>query len=201
MAGMYTQHQLPPKLLESSGEGLYDTVELWSATLGNEKEYNCHAFIVRLQTEAYLSLNWELYRNDIATCFQTDLSKDIEIWNIYLFFIIDGPVSRDLKYKIEQDRYSTRKVVISKSSGQYQSVFLENGIDVRILLDTCLFNVEVNQGSSQSDVGNSVKELIESLDPDILTVLEEYTPGIKKQKEFYHSYLTKKNIQNEIKGN
>ena len=201
MAGIYTQHQLPAKLLESSGDGLYDTVELWSATLGNEKEYNCHAFIVRLPTETYLSLNWELYRNDIATCFQADLSKEIEIWNIYLFFIIDGPVSRNLKYKIEQDRYSTRKVVISKSSGQYQGVFLENGVDVGILLDTCLFNVEINKGSDQDHAGKSVKELIERLDPDILSVLEQYTPGIKKQKEFYYSYLTKKNIQNEIKGN
>lgn len=58
---------------------------------------------------------WKKINNIIATYFQSNLNKNVEKWNIYLFFFVVDKVSRDVKYKIEQDKYCSRKIIIDSN--------------------------------------------------------------------------------------
>jgi hypothetical protein len=49
----------------------------------------------------------------IAVNFQASLTNDHATWNIYLALVFPTQVSRHLKYKIESNRFSLRKIVLT----------------------------------------------------------------------------------------
>lgn len=57
---------------------------------------------------------WQSIRNDIAEK-QRQIEDEFERWNHYLFFLAEEDAVNDipLKYKIEHDTISSRKIVIS----------------------------------------------------------------------------------------
>lgn len=57
---------------------------------------------------------WQIIRNDIAES-QRFIKDEFERWNHYLFYLVEGDEDIDvnLKYKIEHDTISSRKIVIS----------------------------------------------------------------------------------------
>jgi hypothetical protein len=71
-----------------------------------------HAFFIKPSNEKLLNDTWENIRNMIGVYFQSKLDSEFDIWNIYLFFITDVQISKDLKHKIEHDTLSSRKIVI-----------------------------------------------------------------------------------------
>jgi hypothetical protein len=72
-----------------------------------------HAVFVEIYTEDYLKENWVAITNTIALHFQSKFEGDFERWNLYLFFLLPkNIILRDeLKYKIENDTFSSRKIV------------------------------------------------------------------------------------------
>lgn len=96
-------------LKKSDHKDSFTSVECWKK---EEQEYNLYVFSATLENELELERLWKELTNAVAVFFQSELEKEIEIWNIYLIFIIKEKVSRDIKYKVEQDKYSTRKIVI-----------------------------------------------------------------------------------------
>lgn len=70
-------------------------------------------------SENMLSQNWESITGTIASYYQSkieDKGRDFECWNIYILFIVKEEVSTQLKYKIENDKFSSRKIVQDKMS-------------------------------------------------------------------------------------
>ncbi len=70
-----------------------------------------------IESEDLLNRNWESITNTIASYYQSKFEeeeKEFERWNIYIFFIIKEEVSTQLKYKIENDKFSSRKIVQDK---------------------------------------------------------------------------------------
>lgn len=70
-------------------------------------------------SENMLSQNWESITGTIASYYQSkieDEGRDFECWNIYILFIVKEEVSTQLKYKIENDKFSSRKIVQDKMS-------------------------------------------------------------------------------------
>lgn len=49
----------------------------------------------------------------IAVNFQASLTNDFATWNIYLALVFPQPISRQLKYKIESNRFALRKIVLT----------------------------------------------------------------------------------------
>lgn len=96
-------------LKASDHKDLFTNVECWKK---EEQNYNLYVFSATLENELELERLWEGLTNAIAVFFQSELEREIEIWNIYMVFIVKEKVSRDIKYKIEQDKYSTRKIVL-----------------------------------------------------------------------------------------
>lgn len=76
--------------------------------------------VTKCLTEDELRETWRNYRNDFAVEFQTDDIDEFERWNIYLFYVVDNKnaIDRSLKYEIEHDTISSRKIVVSKDELQ-----------------------------------------------------------------------------------
>lgn len=77
-------------------------------------EAKLYAFFISLQDESQLTCLWRDIRNFIAVNFQTRLEDDFSKWNLYLFFLVKGPVKIELKYQVENDTFSSRKVVVGE---------------------------------------------------------------------------------------
>ena len=76
--------------------------------------------VTKCLTEDELRETWRKYRNDFAVEYQTDDIDEFERWNFYLFYIVDNKnaIDRNLKYEIEHDTISSRKIVVSKDELQ-----------------------------------------------------------------------------------
>jgi len=85
-----------------------------------------HAFFIEID-DSSLNNSWKEMRNFIAIKFQNTLSIEFERWNTYLFYIVSEAISNDLKYQIENDTFSSRKIVIEGKSN------IAEIIDIHIL--------------------------------------------------------------------
>lgn len=76
--------------------------------------------VTKCLTEDELRETWRNYRNDFAVEFQTDDIDEFERWNFYLFYVVDNKnaIDRSVKYEIEHDTISSRKIVVSKDELQ-----------------------------------------------------------------------------------
>lgn len=81
--------------------------------------------VTKCLTEDELRNEWRSYRNDFASEYQLDETDEFERWNFYLFYVVNNKntIDRNLKYEIEHDTISSRKIVVSKDELQD-----ENGI-------------------------------------------------------------------------
>ncbi|MGV3685106.1 MAG: ABC-three component system middle component 1 [Daejeonella sp.] len=73
-----------------------------------------HAFFLKFSEEGNLESNWRKISNAIAVYFQSKLKDEFGKWNTYIFYLSDSPVNRVLKYKIENDTFSSRKILVEK---------------------------------------------------------------------------------------
>ncbi|WP_422350756.1 ABC-three component system middle component 1 [Flagellimonas sp.] len=81
-----------------------------------------HSFFIDFGNAEALSENWQQIANFIALHFQNKLDDEFQRWNIYLFFRVVGPVGKELKYKIENDTFSSRKVIIESSMDSHSAI-------------------------------------------------------------------------------
>lgn len=70
-----------------------------------------HAFIINNLSKDTLEYQWTNIVNFLAKEFQSKMTTSFERWNLYLIFISNEPVLKHLKYKIENDTFSCRKIV------------------------------------------------------------------------------------------
>ncbi|MBF9254617.1 hypothetical protein I2I11_15030 [Pontibacter sp. 172403-2] len=84
-----------------------------------ELDYNgkIPIFFVRFTTLRDLATTWSKLVDTIAFDFQSQLTDEFQIWNIYIFFIrpagiIDELAYNSLKLKIENDTFSSRKILV-----------------------------------------------------------------------------------------
>lgn len=148
-----------------------------------EKEpgYNIYVFQVIVEDENELEKYYETITAAIATEFQINLEKTIEKWNIYLIFESKMKISEDLKGKIEQDKYSTRKMVWDSLG--------EDKLGDKDYIKDRLLNLYIDIGSD-IDQKNAVPEIslldkIKSIDFDLYRAIENTGKNIDKQVAIY----------------
>lgn len=73
------------------------------------------AFFINIKDEKNLTNQWKSITEFIAVHFQSSLRDEFSVWNIYLFFILEQEIKDDLKYIIENDTFSSRKIIIYPS--------------------------------------------------------------------------------------
>jgi hypothetical protein len=71
------------------------------------------AFFINVPTKILLKDQWKYVSQFVAANFQSGLDSEFSVWNVYLFFIIPDVISDELKYVIENDTFSSRKIVIA----------------------------------------------------------------------------------------
>lgn len=84
-----------------------------------ELDYNgkIPVFFVRYNSLEQLDANWTKLVDSVAFDFQSQLTDEFQIWNIYIFFvrpvgITDLLTYNSLKLKIENDTFSSRKILV-----------------------------------------------------------------------------------------
>ena len=86
-------------------------------------------------SEEELRVKWRKIRNSIAEKYQLEDIDDFERWNFYLFYVVNDKrkLNRSLKYEIEHDTISSRKIIVSKSEfediSMLISLFIKYEID------------------------------------------------------------------------
>ncbi|MFA0960375.1 ABC-three component system middle component 1 [Roseivirga sp. BDSF3-8] len=101
-----------------------------------EMKGQINVFFIELADEKTLGELWEKIRNVIAVYYQNHLETDFELWNIYIIFVLPVAVSNELKYKIENDQLSSRKIVVDnfeqkmddKTRGVLLSTYINNDL-------------------------------------------------------------------------
>lgn len=79
---------------------------------GGDDSISC--FVHWVENSELLENYWSKIASLIAVEYQANLTSVFSSWNIYLVFICQTAVERSLRYRIENDRFSMRKIVIDE---------------------------------------------------------------------------------------
>ncbi len=148
-------------------------LQLWE----NDKEkFITNIFIVTLTDENVLSEIWENLIAKIAFHYQSNLEKEIELWNIYVIFFIENQIEqKELKYKIENDHYCARKIVIDNIGN------IKDDEKIKSEISKKLFDLEIPTFTNPNNIQDLEQE-INKLDPR-LTKLDQINKLIKEYRD------------------
>lgn len=126
----------------------------------NRKEYKLNIICCSFDNEQDLKDYWRIIVDNVALYIQSKLEKVIELYNVYIIFFIDD-INEELLYKIEQDKYSSRKIIIKKAMPESEEK-LKSVVSKRLFY----FNIEkaVNNFSILEILNNCEKEFYEYID-------------------------------------
>lgn len=153
----------------------------------SDVEFNLYLFTLIIENDAELSNIWEELSNSIAYEFQSNLEKKVEIWNIYLVFLSKSKISKETKYKIEQNKYSSRKLVFDNfSETEWNEISTENGIVS--FLDKKLFNLSIPERKSLVPITTTLEDLLKEDHEDLLRIISNSNTN-NYYKFFFDKYL------------
>ncbi len=139
----------------------------------------CHIFAIQIDSETQLKKDWESITNRIAIDFQADFEDEYESWNVYEVFLTKSEISKDLKYKIGNDKYSSRKIVMDKISPAISEDEIKERISKRIFQ----LDLDIEEIAEKPK-----KDLSKILDPKLFKLiygkeLDGLTKDGKKERE------------------
>lgn len=78
-------------------------------------------------TEEELNYFWKDFRNLLIHDYQIEDIDEFTRWNFYLFYVVTdkNKIDRSLKYKIEHDTISSRKIIVNESD-------IKDGVEILI---------------------------------------------------------------------
>lgn len=188
---LYKQETLQNLLLNSNKDYTEKQLNYWTYQVDAKAPYLCHLFTLACNDNAILSEYWEDLTENIAINFQINLEKEIDRWNIYLIFLLENEVPKEIKYKVEQDKYCCRKLVEdSLKTTEFNDAFIE-----RLIHDKIFSVRHINTGSvaNSASADESVESIIKSTDDKILPALA----GFKSNKLIGPFYSKFKGTHNE----
>lgn len=101
--------------IEEIFENDFPETTIENSTVEFEKG-RAHCIFVEIPNEKFLLENWKGITNSIALNYQNHLETNFEKWNIYLFFLMSRAIEDlNLKYTIENNTFSSRKIVENAS--------------------------------------------------------------------------------------
>lgn len=179
-----TKNQVPQIFNEDIFESINKDLTYWIKKISG---YSCHLFVIQLTNVNTLKNVWEILSARIALGFQTGLPNDIEMFNIYLIFLSKERVSREIKYKIEQNKYCCRKLVEDELG---EVIFTDNYI--KMLIDEKIFSIEAIKISTEESnflTNKNIESIINEKDKNILKVLKGYKASNVKFDQYYKKFI------------
>ncbi|PRY11895.1 hypothetical protein CLV24_10920 [Pontibacter ummariensis] len=97
-----------------------------------EYKGNVSVFVFYFEEESELEKTWSNVSGNVAGLYQAELAEDFDMWNIYMFYLCRSELSLALKYKIENDRFSSRKIVLDNYEEEISDIGINDIIDEHI---------------------------------------------------------------------
>jgi hypothetical protein len=128
-------------------------------------------FVFLLDKEDRLEQMWNKVSGNIAGNYQSELVDEFAVWNIYVFYLCRTNVSIGLKYKIENDRFSSRKIVLDNYAEEVSDIGIDDIIRGHIT------NADINYDPERDAV--TKLSLTTEADPVIWDIIKDETlkPG------------------------
>jgi len=141
------------------------------------------AFFINIKDEKNLTNQWKAITEFIAVYFQSSLRNEFSIWNIYLFFILEQEIKDDLKYIIENDTFSSRKIIIYPNQ-DIESIIQEHikNDDTEIQSITGFEETPFHPNSDVWEILNRISYK-KKITEDIKNGLDEIIQKLQKVKE------------------
>lgn len=134
-----------------------------------------------LDTE-YLDKHWENIIDNLAIYVQSDLEVDIERYNLYVIFFINTSINSKLKNKIEQDKYSSRKIIVNNSMPKQHEELSKK-------VEELLFNINFREYKKNADE-MSLEEWTRSFNKKIFDLFLEYRGNPKEIPTKLEEYIS-----------
>ena len=119
-----------------------------------EEPIGVRVFFLEVENEADLKNYWERLTSYIAVNYQSQLPEEYDIWNIYLIFIAPTKINKSLKYKIENDTFSCRKII--KTEEEITNLSNTDIIDLLLIHSDLLENSKVISMNTNYKIGNNI---------------------------------------------
>ena len=143
---------------------------------------NFFVIIIRFSGISYLHENWKKLNSVIAVQLSQYLKTEFEKYNLYLLFFSDEEIPKQLKYEIENNKFSSRKIAEEcnrqLSEDRIKEILAQyiTNSDISITPEA---ESSVSQYSSDSIVWDLIKEQVYQKDrngesfPEILSEIEK----------------------------
>ena len=83
---------------------------------------NISVFFVLAESSVFSKQDlWERISKEIALKYQSKLETTYEKWNLYIIYITNDITPKELKNRIENDRFSSRKIVEDSYANEFNS--------------------------------------------------------------------------------
>ena len=123
---------------------------------------NIPVILVQFKDLDNLEKHWKEFNNLVTAEYLIKLQDDFSKWNSYIFFLTEE-IPKPLKYEIENNKFSTRKIVIETKTPIINDEIINNIISEHIVNDDIKFEVQ------STDIGEFTKnELISSSFDDLI---------------------------------
>lgn len=103
--------------------------------------------IIQFNSLDALKKHWKDFNSHIAIEFNTSIKDEYSRWNFYIFYFSDMEVPKSVKYEIENNKFSSRKIVIENCKS-ISDTEIENIISEHITNDRIQIKLESKQIST-----------------------------------------------------
>ncbi|MFT6901964.1 MAG: hypothetical protein ACJAXS_002171 [Colwellia sp.] len=193
MKSSFIKHDEKLKFLSDAYSSI--EFELYTSIVdpGVSTEKFMSAIVCKISHQKSLSLYWEEISSLISVEYQSKLNEEYSRWNIYLLFLADCSIENQLKYKVENDTFFVRKLVIDNVS----QVIGERSVDT--YLNCLILGDDLISNSSESKYNEVVIENQYSLTTQRL-ISEEF-PLTSSEKDKKQRIKWLKNELSRIEDN
>jgi len=100
--------------------------------------------MVKFKDEKVLKKQWKEFNSYLTVKFIPSVKDEYSKWNFYIFYFSEKKVDKPLKYEIENNKFSSRKIVIENCESITEEV-IKNSITEHITNDNIQINLENKQ--------------------------------------------------------
>lgn len=130
-------------------------------------------------TEAELENEWEALSSSVCTLYQMRIKNEFSKWNTYVFYVCKDSVSKELKYQIENDKFSNRKIVVSDNPDSFNSDYVDKLVSSKITLDSLPIEKYYESATKDFKINSLIGEIIKSQKINSKGELESFEDALK----------------------
>lgn len=125
-----------------------------------------------------LESNWKRINSALSELINEYLDSSFKKWNVYIIYIVTDLVSKELKYKIENNTFFARKIV----EDNYSSDFTDENIE-KLISEHIMFNdLQINSTQTAQEEYSSESEIYQKF-KDVDTINQTQIDEMLKSLE------------------